>query len=256
MNYGRKLAEIVDDAARNARSIPQLSENGWDLTLEQAYEVQRYSVDRRQGRGEKPAGVKLGFTSRAKMVQMGLSELIWGRLTDGMAVAEGGEIDLADYVHPRAEPEIAFLMKRSLAGQVSLAEAMAAVEAVMPAVEIIDSRYENFKFNLSDVVADNTSSSGFVLGNPYPADTDIANLGMVLEFEGIPVQIGSSAAVLGHPARALVAAARLLTEHEMELEPGWVVMSGGATAAEALSKGVSVRCVVQGMGGAAFSVKK
>ena len=160
VNELQKIAEIVDTAAKDGNAIAQLSET-YELTLEEAYEVQALSMGRRYGRGEMQVGVKMGFTSRAKMVQMGLDDLIWGRLTDKMLVEDGGEIDIADYVHPRVEPELAFLLKRPLYGNMTPFEAMEAVEAIAPAMEIIDSRYENFKFNLPDVVADNSSSSSF-----------------------------------------------------------------------------------------------
>ena len=133
------LAERLDDAAKNARAVAQLSD---PLTLAEAYEIQRLSVERRLARGERRTALKMGFTSKAKMVQMGLDELIWGRLTTGMHVDDGATIDLAAYVHPRVEPEIAFLLARPLAGRVTMPEALAAVEAVAPALEIIDSRYE------------------------------------------------------------------------------------------------------------------
>ncbi|VAV95804.1 4-oxalocrotonate decarboxylase [hydrothermal vent metagenome] len=249
------IAEFVDDASRYANAIPQLSETGKDLTLEQAYEVQRLSVQRRYDRGQVQVGVKMGFTSRAKMIQMGLDEMIWGRLTNVMLVEDGGEIDLTDFVHPRVEPEIAFLLNKPLEGLVSPAQAMLAVEAIAPALEIIDSRYENFKFNLPDVVADNTSTSAYVVGPWVRPDIDFSNLGMVMSFDGRPVQIGSSAAVLGHPLRALVGASRLVAEDGGRLEAGWTVMAGGATAAEALLSGLHVRLEAQNMGAVNFSVK-
>ncbi len=248
------IAKIVDDAARYATAIPQLSKTGNELSLEEAYRVQELSVQRRQERGEQLAGIKMGFTSRAKMQQMGLSQMIWGCLTDAMRVEDGGEISFAKYVHPRIEPEVAFLMKSQLFGPVSGMEALSAVEAVAPAVEIIDSRYENFKFNLSDVVADNSSSSGFVVGQWHSPDTAIDNLGMLLEINGRPIQIGSSAAILGHPVRALVAASRLVEKANLALEPGWIIMAGGATAAHALSVGDCVRNCVQSLGTLGFCV--
>ncbi|WP_198046037.1 2-keto-4-pentenoate hydratase [Novosphingobium aquimarinum] len=248
------IAAIVDDAARFANAIPQLSLNGNDLDLQEAYRVQAASIARRYQRGEVPTGIKMGFTSRAKQVQMGLSDMIWGRLTDAMRVEDGGEIRLQDYVHPRVEPEIAFLLKKPLTGKVTVLEAMAAVEAIAPAIEIIDSRYEGFKFNLPDVVADNTSSSSYVVGAWHSPTIDFSNLGMSLEVNGIPVQIGSSAAILNHPARALAAASRLIGEEGMSMEAGWILMAGGATAAHALKAGDDVRLQVEQMGLVGFSV--
>ncbi len=248
-----RLARTLDDAAANARATRQLSDKG-TLTESEGYDVQAASIRRRVARGEKRVGVKMGFTSRAKMIQMGIDDMIWGRLTDRMVIEDGGTISMADYVHPRVEPEIAFLLDRPLAGTVTGAEALAAVEAVAPAMEIIDSRYRNFKFSLADVVADNCSSSGFVVGPWQDADADLTNLGMILEFNGRPRQIGSSAAILGNPVRALVAAARLSAAAGEPLEAGWIVMAGGATAAEALSPGDYVRNCVQHLGTVAFSV--
>jgi len=248
-----KLAKTVDDAARKARAIPQLSENT-KYALDDAYDIQAAAIQRRLDRGEKRNGMKMGFTSRAKMIQMGLNDMIWGRLTDRMVVEDGGTISLKNYVHPRVEPEIAFLLKRPLGYPCTAADALAAVDGVAPAMEIIDSRYKNFKFSLEDVVADNASSSSFVVGPWHRPDTDLDNLGMVMEFNGRPVQIGSSAAILGQPVRSLVSAARLTTEAGERLEAGWIVMAGGATAAEALRSGIHVRNTVQGLGSVAFSV--
>jgi 2-oxo-3-hexenedioate decarboxylase len=248
-----KLAKTVDDAARKARAIPQLSENT-KYALDDAYDIQAAAIQRRLDRGEKRNGMKMGFTSRAKMIQMGLNDMIWGRLTDRMVVEDGGAISLKNYVHPRVEPEIAFLLKRPLGYPCTAADALAAVDGVAPAMEIIDSRYKNFKFSLEDVVADNASSSSFVVGPWHRPDTDLDNLGMVMEFNGRPVQIGSSAAILGQPVRSLVSAARLTTEAGERLEAGWIVMAGGATAAEALRSGIHVRNTVQGLGSVAFSV--
>ena len=247
------LAQRVDDAARNAKAIAQLS-SSLQLTLVDAYAVQKQSVARRLARGERQVGIKMGFTSRAKMVQMGLSDMIWGRLTDGMMIEDGGATPFKRYVHPRVEPEVVFLLKQKLAGRVSAMQALAAVEAIAPAIELIDSRYENFKFSLADVVADNSSSSGFVSGQWHKPDLDFANLGMVLSFNGKPVQIGSTAAILGHPLRSLVAAARFAAEANEPLQPGWVVMAGGATAAEALAPGTWVECEIQDLGRVGFSV--
>ena len=249
----KALAQIVDDAARHARAVPQLSA-ARALSLADAYEVQRASIELREERGENRIGLKMGFTSRAKMLQMGIDDVIWGRLTDAMLVEEGGTISFAHYIHPRVEPEVAFLLRESLPGKVTAAQALESVAAVAPALEIIDSRYQDFKFSLPDVVADNASSSGLVIGPWCAPNTDLGNLGMLLELDGRVRQIGSSAAILGHPLRSLVAAARLAAEAGEPLQRGWIVMAGGATAAEALSPGMHVRCVVESLGSCSFRV--
>lgn len=247
-------AERVDEAARTAQAIAQF-DDGELASVEQAYAVQAASICRRVQRGEQRTGMKMGFTSRAKMVQMGVHDMIWGRLTDMMAVEEGSAISLARYVHPRVEPELAFLLGKPLAANVSLVEALDAVAGIAPAMEIIDSRYEAFKFNLTDVVADNASSSGYVLGHWHDPRIVFGNLGLVMTFDGAPRQIGSTAGILGHPLRSLVAAARLSAAAGEPLQAGWVVMAGGATAAEPLVPNLHVRLEMQRLGSVEFTTK-
>lgn len=248
-----KFAEIVDEAARTANAIPQLTDTE-TLSVEQAYDIQALSLERRYKRGEKLIGVKMGLTSRAKMAQVGVHEVIWGRLTDAMRLEEGASLSRKRYVHPRIEPEVAFLLKAPLSGEVTALEALAAVEGIAPAMEIIDSRYKDFKFALPDVVADNSSSSGFVIGPWSRPDQDFRNLGLVMEVNGRPVQIGSTAAILGDPMRSLVAAARLAGKTLGGLKAGWIVMAGGVTAAHPLTPGEHVRTVIQNLGAVAISV--
>ncbi|PLX36731.1 MAG: 4-oxalocrotonate decarboxylase [Hyphomicrobiales bacterium] len=249
-----ELGKFVDDAAMSATAIPQITEKHPDMFVHDAYRIQKASIDRRLARGEKLIGVKMGLTSRAKMVQVGVDEVIWGRLTDRMLLEEGATLSRGSYVHPRAEPEIAFLIGKPLSGLVTAMEAMAAVEAVAPAIEIIDSRYQNFKFTLPDVVADNSSSSGVIVGDWFPRETRIDNLGIVLSENGMPVQIGSTAAILGNPVRSLVAAAKLVARDGLVLEPGMIVLAGGATAAHPLSVGATVDATFQTLGKVSITV--
>jgi 2-oxo-3-hexenedioate decarboxylase len=247
----KTLAERLDDAARNATEIPQLAE---PISLEDAYAIQKQSIARRLARGERQVGIKMGFTSRAKMVQMGVHDMIWGRLTDTMIVEDGGATSMSRYVHPRIEPEVAFLLKDKLVGTVTPLQALSAVEAIAPAIEIIDSRYQAFKFSLTDVVADNCSSTGFVVGPWHRPDLDFSNLGIVVSLNGRTALVGSTAAILGHPLRSLVAAARFAAQADEPLLSGWIVMAGGASHAEALAPGMWVECEVQQLGRVGFSV--
>lgn len=246
-----EIAKRLDNAMFTATATPQLAVS---LTVEEAYRIQAASMEQRYARGEKRVGIKMGFTSRAKMAQMGVDEMIWGRLTDAMTVEDGGTIAFDRYVHPRVEPEIAFILKADLPRTVTPAGALAAVGGVAPALEVIDSRYENFKFSWTDVVADNSSSSGFVLGPWGDPNGDLSNLGMILEIDGEARQIGSSAAILGNPVRSLVAAARLAHDAGEPLRAGDVVLAGGATAAEHLAPGNHVRLTVNKLGRVEFNV--
>lgn len=245
------IASRLDEAALSATPVTQLSEA---ISVQDAYEVQRLSVLRRIERGERRLGIKMGLTSKAKMAQVGVKEMTWGRLTDEMLIEEGGHAERSRFIHPRAEAEIAFLIGKPLAGKVTLPEAFAAIDGVAAAIEIIDSRYKDFKFSLTDVIADNSSSSAFAVGHWNPSGTDVANLGMTLEFDGRPISIGSSAAILGHPMRSVVAAAALLARYGDSLQPGDVLLSGAATAAEPLKPGTRVRVRVEKLGACGFYI--
>ena len=250
------FAARVDQAAMSAETISMLSLEGDELGLEDAYRIQRASIQRRLDRGEALIGMKMGLTSRAKMEQVGVHSPIYGHLTSSMLLDDGGRLKVADHCHPRVEPEVAFILGADLVGPVTADEALMAVDAICPALEVIDSRYRDFKFTLGDVVADNASSSRFILGpaRVKPDTVELGNLGMVMEINGSTAQIGSSAAIFEHPANSLAELATLLAPLGEHLKAGWVVMAGGATAAEHLKAGDHVRLSVHGLGTAEFSV--
>ncbi|MYV96749.1 fumarylacetoacetate hydrolase family protein [Streptomyces sp. SID3343] len=249
------LAATLDEATLAHRTTDRLTDTT-DLDLPTAYRVQRAVIERRIARGEALVGVKMGFTSRAKMIQMGVDDVIWGLLTDAMLVEEGGVLDLAGHIHPRIEPEIAFLIGSPLSGTITPVEAVRAIAGVAVAYEVLDSRYANFDFTLPDVIADNASASGFGVGTWHDPDTlDLGNLGLLVEIDGRPVATGSSAAILGNPLRSLIAAARLAAEAGIELRPGWVVLAGAATAAMPLPKGAHVRVSAAGLGRAEVTTR-
>ncbi|WP_341720589.1 4-oxalocrotonate decarboxylase [Micromonospora sp. FIMYZ51] len=229
------LADRLDEAAVSHTALaPFGADVGLDVAT--AYLVQEALVARRQQRGETVVGLKLGLTSRAKMAQMGVDEVIWGRLTDAMRVTDGDTVSLADRIHPKVEPEVAFLVEGG------------AIAAVAPAIELIDSRYRDFRFTLPEVIADNTSASGFVVGPWRPVPDGVDNLGVLLEVDGRIAQVGSTAAILGDPRRALPEAARLAGK----LRDGWVLLAGAATAAVPLTPGAQVRVTVEQLGTASL----
>ncbi|GII95706.1 2-keto-4-pentenoate hydratase [Sinosporangium siamense] len=249
-------AQLLDEAARTAKAVPQPAPGTGreeDEVLA-AYGVQRELVQLRLDRGDRLAGVKLGFTSEGKRRQMGVHDLILGQVTEGMAVADGADIDISGFIHPRVEPEVVYLLGRRIA---TVADALApdAVVAVAPGIEIIDSRYENFRFSLADVVADNTSAAGFAVGPWQPYDPGAWNRGVVFELDGRAVHVGSTAAILGDPRRAVVEAARLAAAVGVELEPGWLLLAGAATPAEPLVPGSHVRTEIQGLGSVSFTAR-
>jgi 2-oxo-3-hexenedioate decarboxylase len=239
--------EALDRAQHTVTAMSQLATG---LTLPAAYAIQHAVIARRLNRGERLIGIKLGFTSRAKMAQMGVSDIIVGQLTDAMRAPDGGEVDLARFIHPRIEPEIAFRLARDLDPADPGTDIEAAVDAVAPALEIIDSRYQNFRFSLPDVVADNTSAAAFVVGPWHPVGPSLANRAVRLTVDGEPVEIGSTAAILGHPTRALHALLTMAGRYDFPLRAGDVVLAGAATAAVPFTPSL-VEAHVAGLGTAA-----
>jgi len=246
------IAHRLDDAARSARSVAQYD---GALAAADAYRIQELLIELRLQRGEQLVGVKMGFTSRAKMAQMGVSDLIWGRLTDAMRGEDGGSVAAGRFIHPRVEPEIAFLLNKPLSGAVTPLEAGDAVAGVAPALEIIDSRYDQFKFSLGDVIADNASSAAFVIGAWRAMPADISNLGMVMSLNGRTRQVGSTGAILGSPLRSLAAAARLAGESGLTLQPGWIVLAGAGTGAEAFAAGDHASVEIEQLGRADITLQ-
>jgi 2-oxo-3-hexenedioate decarboxylase len=234
-----KWAEHLLEAEARRQAVPPITDAEPGLRVDEAYEIQDELVRRRVARGETVAGAKLGLTSRAKQRAMGVDEPVYGVLTDAMLLAADQPLALDGLIHPRAEPEIVFILGEDLAGPgVTLHDVLDATAAVCCGLEVIDSRYEDFRFTLADVVADNTSAARFVLG-PRSAvpDFDLALVGCVLEVDGIPHETAAGAAVLGHPAEAVALLANRQARLGRSLRAGWVVLSGGLTNAVPLHAG-------------------
>jgi 2-oxo-3-hexenedioate decarboxylase len=253
MKHIIELSSKLDAAAQNARPVRQLS-NTQALSLAEAYTIQKESVELRYARGEELTGLKLGFTSKAKMMQMGVHDLIWGRLTDKMKIDNGGELHLKNFIHPRAEPEIAFLLKEDIQGIVSREEVLSCIAGIAAAIEIIDSRYEDFKFSLEDVIADNCSSSAYILGDWKDKNIDVSDLNIALHLNGELVETGNSSAILGDPLQSLVEAIRLAVQYKVVLKKDMIVLAGAATPAIFLNPKDSIEVQVEKLGKVHLSV--
>ncbi|MDV6285824.1 2-keto-4-pentenoate hydratase [Rhodococcus jostii] len=225
---------VLLDAENRRQDIDPLSDSWADFALETAYEVQDETLARRLMRGEHITGVKLGLTSRAKQFRMGVDTPLTAWLTDAMVLPTGDPVPLGRLIHPRVEPEIVFVMGEELRGPgVTAGRALAAVHSVHAGLEVIDSRYRDFRFTLPDVVADNASSGFVVTGSVAlpPQDLDLALEACVLEVDGQVVHTATGAAVQGHPAEALALAANSLAARGVAIQPGWLVFTGGMTDA-------------------------
>ena len=245
-----ELAGILDHAQRNATEIVKLTDAQPSMDVADAYAVQAELARRWQADGRRLTGYKGGLTSKAKMVQMGLDTPAFGVLMGDTCVPDGEVVDMTQLIHPKVEAEIAFVTSRELSGDVSVDEVLASTEFVLPAIEIIDSRFKDFKFDIQSVIADNTSAARYVVGGAprRPEGLDLRLLGVVLERNGEVVGTAAGAAVMGHPAASVVALVRWLADSGHELPAGSLVMTGGVTEAIAVHAGDHVTARVQHLG--------
>lgn len=246
-----QLAIRLETCELEAKDTTKITDDHPDMDWDDAYAIQDEIKRRKIARGARIVGLKAGLTSHAKMKQMGVETPVFGFLADYFSVAEGGEIDTSKLIHPKVEPEIAFVTKAPLKGPgCHIGAVLAATDFVIPAIEIIDSRYRDFKFDLKSVVADNCSSSRFVVGGRMGnvAELDLRTTGIVLEKNGEPVAFGAGAAVLGHPAAAIAMLANMLGEKGEEIPAGTLILSGGITEAVAVQPGDAVTLRVQALG--------
>ncbi|MCD9030664.1 2-oxo-3-hexenedioate decarboxylase [Luteimonas sp. Y-2-2-4F] len=246
-----RLAHHLHAAERERREVVRITDALPDLGVEDAYRVQDALRALKTARGVRVTGMKMGLTSFAKMRQMGVETPIYGFLGSDNAVDDGGAVEAGALIHPKVEAEIAFVLGDGLDGpDCTPAQALAATRYLLPAIEVIDSRYENFRFDLPSVIADNTSAARYVLGSrPLPPDgLDLATTGVVLERNGQVVEVGAGAAVLGDPALAVAMLANMLHARGQRLPAGSVVLSGAATAAVAVSAGDHVSVRIDGLG--------
>lgn len=246
----RHWAQFLLDAADQCLAVQPITGKE-DLSLEDAYEIQNALLALRLERGEKLVGAKVGLTSAAKQQQMGVSEPVYGWLTDAMPLPLEAPVPLAELIHPRAEPEIVFYLGEDLHGPgVTAQDVLDATAWVGGGIEVIDSRYEAFNFKLPDVIADNTSAARFALGanRIRPDAVDLALLGVLFEADGALLDTATGAALVGHPAASVALLANHLGRRHHKLQKGWVVLAGGMTGATPLKPGTCVEATYAHLG--------
>lgn len=253
MLSNQQIAIRLDEAATTATAIPQISLEQ-KLDLDQAYRIQELSIQERLSRNEKLLGYKLGFTSKAKMQQMGVHEIIWGRLTSTMNISESRMLDFTHYIHPRVEPEIAFKLKQPIERVLDEQNVYDYVDKVACALEVIDSRYENFKFSLEDVIADNCSSTAYLVGPWKEADTRISEIPIEMTINNESAQQGNSNDILGAPIQSLIAFSTLVKKYHIPIQEGMIILAGAATPASYLNIGDLVNADFKHLGKVSLKV--
>lgn len=240
-------AETLHQARVTAHPVEQISKTT-PFSRSDAYAIQEAQFALRLAAGEKQVGWKMGLTSEAKRRQMNLDSPLYGALTDRMQVH--GTFSCQGTIHPKIEPEIAFHIARDLRGSVSREEVLGACSGVAACMEILDSRYTQFKyFSMEDVIADNSSSSHFVLG-PWAIDfqaLDLTALPMRMSADGQVVQSGVSSDISGDPVVSVQQLCQLLAERDQILKAGSIVLAGAATPAVELRPGMHVALEIPGL---------
>ncbi|RKP50319.1 2-keto-4-pentenoate hydratase [Pararobbsia silviterrae] len=250
--------EQIQDAARALRTaatthayIAPLRDTYPDMTLDDAYAVQRENTQARLAEGRRITGCKIGLTSVAVQRQLGVDQPDFGVLFDDMGYGDSEPIPASGLTQAKIEAEIAFVLGRDLdASHAGLVDVLGAIDYALPALEIVGSRIANWNIGIVDTVADNASSSAFVLGGrPVKLDAfDPRLCGMVLERRGEPVSVGAGAACLGHPLNAVVWLARTMARRGQPLRAGSVVLSGALGPMAPVTPGDVFEARIDGLG--------
>ncbi len=252
------FAHTLHRARLNTAEVEPFSKIHGEYSLADSYKVQNRGIELRLESGEKVIGYKMGLTSKAKMDQMGLHTPIFGVLTDVMQVKNLAAFSLEKRLHPKTEPEIYFITNRELSGSLNVEDVPGVCDRIGVALEILDSRYQGFKyFSLPDVIADNASSSHFVLGESVPAATilDWSSLKIELLTGDVVQETATGGAILGNPLKSLCELVSLLSQDGRALPKGSIVLAGAATTAIALEKGQIARARLEKVGTVSFTVE-
>jgi len=247
-----RLADELYGALRQRRSIQALSEREPDLTLEAAYAISEKILKKRLDAGEHLVGKKIGVTSKAVQNMLKVHQPDFGYLTDAMVYTNEDSVPISStLIQPRAEGEIAFILKRDLMGPgVSIAQVLQATDCVMPCFEIVDSRIENWNIKIEDTVADNASCGLLVLGDQAvnPRSVDLTTCGMVLHKNGQLLSTGAGAAALGSPLNCVAWLANTLGRYGVALKAGEIILSGSLVPLEPVQAGDYMTLAIGGIG--------
>lgn len=229
-----ELAAELAEAERTRVPISPLTSTYPDIDVVDAYEIQLINIRQRVAEGARVVGHKVGLSSEAMQKMMGVDEPDYGHLLAEMEVFEGVPVPAVNYLFPRVEVEVGFILADDLPGSgCTEDDVLAATAAFVPAIELIDTRIKDWKIALCDTIADNASSAGFVLGpeRVSPKDVDIRNIDAVLTRNGEVVAEGRSDAVLGNPVTAVAWLARKVDSFGVRLRAGDIVLPGSCTRA-------------------------
>lgn len=250
-NRIQELGDALYSAFVERRTIAPLTDQVPDITLEDAYRIQERFIARRLEAGERIVGKKIGATSKPVQQFLGVYQPDFGQLTSGMVFTDGATLDLNGLIQPKAEAELAFVLKEDLNGPgITAMDVIRATDYVVPCFEIVDSRIDDWKIKIQDTVADNASCGVYVLGETRgdPRKLDLTLAGMVLEKNDELYSTGVGAAVQGSPVNAVVWLANTLGELGIPFKAGEVILSGSQSQLVPVVDGDELVCTVGGLG--------
>lgn len=240
------LAQRLNQAEQSRTQMRQLSLEYPDMTIDDAYAIQRAWVALKISEGRKLKGHKIGLTSRAMQQSSNITEPDYGALLDDMFFHEGGDVPVSRFIVPRVEVELAFVLGKDLRGpNITLFDVYDAVEYVTPALEIIDARIQGVDPDsgrtrkVFDTISDNAANAGVVLGGRpcRIGDFDWRWVGAIMSRNGVIEETGVAAGVLNHPANGVVWLANKLAPHGVTLEAGQIILGGSFTRPVAAQAG-------------------
>ncbi|MGH3520113.1 MAG: 2-keto-4-pentenoate hydratase [Haloechinothrix sp.] len=257
LDQRRRAADLLREAELHRAPIDPLSGTFPDIDVVDAYEIQLANIRHRLHAGSRVVGHKVGLSSLAMQRMMGVDEPDYGHLLSDMALDESVPIAMDRYCRPRIEVEVGFVLGASLPGaRCTEQDVLDATEAVVPSIELIDSRIRAWQIGLADTIADNASSAGFVLGaqRVHPSEVDLRDIEAVLYRNGSEEVVrGRSDAVLGNPVTAVSWLARKVASFGVRLEAGHVVLPGSCTRAVDVASGERYRAEFTGLGSVSVS---
>lgn len=234
----KAFAHKLEDSEQQRIQIRQIAQQFPAMSIADAYQVQKAWVQLKLAKGHAIRGHKVGLTSRAMQLAFALDEPDYGVLFDYMFYLDGDSLPMENFIVPRVEVELAFILKKDLQGPgVGLAEVYEATAYVQPALEIIDARFHEScpqtgtARTVLDTIADNAANAGIVLGgSPASVDAfDMRWVGAILSKNAQIEETGLAAGVMNHPANGVAWLANKLAEHGVGLEAGQVILSGSFT---------------------------
>lgn len=246
-----EIADLLRNAEKQKKTLEPLTQTYPEISIPDAYKIQLKNVENRVKNGERLIGKKVGLTSKAMQKMLAVEEPDYGHLFANMVFPEEETIDLGRFLQPKIEAELGFLLKKDISGpDCGILEVVKSTEAIVPVFEIIDSRIGDWKIKIEDTIADNGSSAGVIIGSflGEPSFFNLQNIGLVLRKNGLIIDTATGAAVMGNPAYAIAWLANKLSEFQLNLKAGEIILAGSFTGALNIEEGDYFEASFDGLG--------